>query len=169
MKYLKAGILVKVWFTMLTVTLALAISSCDQNNQSIFHPDTDGKSLFVQGAALFPVPVHREYLLTAPFAKTEEHLSVFLAFPDGTTQKIPLEETEIMLEQYMVANDTPHTFKSIGQKEVAISYETLNASYTVMVRNGIGNGDDDDGNGDDGNSTESPSGDTSLEIEIKWE
>lgn len=111
--------------------------------------DTGGSA----AQSLIPVPVHREYTESSTFAKTEDHLSVFAVYRGGATRKVPLDETEVTLENTVLNGDTPHAFLGPGEKEVVVSYGNLSARYVIVVGNGSG----------------SPStGGTSVGIEITW-
>jgi hypothetical protein len=115
-------------------------------------------ALISQIVSLIPVPVHREYHEASTFAKTEDHLSVFAVYTNGSTQKLSLDNIEIMLEQTLITSDEPHTFKSPGEKELTLSYGPLNTQYTIIVRS----------SGEDPGGPKPPQGDTSLIIDIQW-
>ncbi|MDR3115943.1 MAG: hypothetical protein LBU25_10540, partial [Treponema sp.] len=111
-----------------------------------------------QAVSLIPVPFQWEYAEDATFTKSEEHLSVFAVYRNGSTQKVSLDEIELMLEQTLI-DSSPHAFKSPGEKDVALSYGNLSAQYTIIVRSNTETAQG--GNG-------APVGDTSLTIDIQW-
>jgi hypothetical protein len=143
------------------VILILSLMGCAAaGNSTIFTIEESTETALISRAvSLIPVPVHREYHEASIFAKTEEHLSVFAVYRNGNTQKLSLDEIEIMLEQTLLSSDTPHVFKSPGEKEVALSYGTLSAQYTIIVRSST----------EHPGSPSSPSpGDTTIAIDIQW-
>jgi hypothetical protein len=124
--------------TFVSIVLALSLMGCaEAGSVGIFvSDDIQGKAV-TAAQSLFPVPVRREYSLeSSAFAKTEEHLSVFVVYSSGITQKIPLNEVEIMLEKTTLADNTPYSFKSAGEKQVVVHYENLTAKYIIIVRSG---------------------------------
>jgi hypothetical protein len=140
------------------IVLALFLMGCGEaGNAGIFVSDAiQGKDALAQ--SLIPVPVHWEYDESSTFAKTEDHLSVFVVYRTGITSKLSLDETEIMLEDTTLVEDTPYSFTSPGEKEVVVSYGTLSARYAIIVRSGVPNG-----------LGPTPSGGTSVDIDIQWE
>jgi hypothetical protein len=150
---------------MLPIILALTFTNCrDAGTPTIFNTDEMEKALISQ--SLFPVPVYREYALDSSFARTEEHLSVFVVYDSGDTQKIALNKTEISLKDAdatlvaTLVTDAPHYFETPGEKEIIVRYGSLSARYTVIVR-------DDTGSSGTGGSTPDTD-ETGLAIDIKW-
>lgn len=144
-----------------SLILALSLMGCDSPANSVFVIDAEQeKETASQAASLFPVPVRREYLESAAFAKTEEHLSVFAVYSNGNAWKIPLDQTEVMIEQTLLDGDAPYHFASAGEKEVAVRYGSLSARYAIIVRSSTEN--------PGGTNPAPPSGGTSVDIEIKW-
>ncbi|MDR2070943.1 MAG: hypothetical protein LBP81_05970 [Treponema sp.] len=145
------------------IILALSLMGCGEaGSVGIFVSDDED----IQGKAasaaesLFLVPVHREYHESSAFAKTEDHLSVFVVYSSGVTRKVPLDEIEIILEKTILADDTPYSFKSAGEKQVVVNYGNLTAQYAIIVRSSTET--------PDGLSPSTPSGGTSVGIDIKW-
>jgi hypothetical protein len=148
---------------LFSILLALFFIGCGNvDNTTIFdiheNPERPWSSQIV---SLFPVPVHREYHESATFAKTEDHLSVFAVYNNGNTQKLSLGETQLTLEETLLADGVPYFFKSPGEKVVALSYGTLNAQYTIIVRSSTEN--------PGGTNPNTPQGGTTIDIEIKWD
>jgi hypothetical protein len=140
----------------LSIALVLSLIGCDyEANPTIFV--NNEKASVTQTTSLFLVPVRREYLITDPFAKTEEHLSAFLVYINGNTRKVSLSETEITLEENRLVGEIPYYFESAGEKVVAATYGDLSAQYTIIVRSSA----DDPG-------LITPQGGTSIGIEIIW-
>ncbi|MHB9293946.1 hypothetical protein Holit_03065 [Hollandina sp. SP2] len=128
---------------------------------TIFVPEggIEGKALKSQGLSLILVPVHREYPESSSFAKTEDHLGVFVVDSQGSTQKVPLNETQVTLEDTVLVDEEPYVFTSPGEKTVSVSYGDLHAQYTIIVRSGTASADD---------TSSTPSGGTSIAIDIIW-
>jgi hypothetical protein len=85
---------------------------------------------------------------------------VFVVYNSGVTRKISLDEVEIILEKTILADDTPYSFKSAGEKEVIVNYGTLTAKYIIIVRSSTETPDSP-------GSTPSTGG-TSVGIGVKW-
>jgi hypothetical protein len=141
----------------LGIVLALSLTGCgDADTGGIFVTDAiQGKAALAR--SLIPVPVHREYHIDSPFAKTEDHLSVFVVYGTGSTRQVSLDETGIMLENTLLADDTPYSFKSPGEKQVVVSYGALSAQYAIIVRS------------DTADESGSTPGGTTVDIDIRWE
>ncbi|MDR1986094.1 MAG: bacterial Ig-like domain-containing protein [Treponema sp.] len=138
--------------------LVLSFMGC---GPTIFVPDgeLEGKALTSQGFSLILFPVHREYPEFSSFAKTEDHLTVFLVNKQGSTQKVPLAATKVTVEDTVLVDEEPYFFETPGEKTVTVSYKDLSAQYTIIVRSGTA------GSGDPGSA---PSGGTSIAIDIIW-
>jgi hypothetical protein len=138
--------------------LVLSFMGC---GPTIFVPEggIEGKALKSQGLSLILVPVHREYQESSSFAKTGDHLTVFLVDSQGSTQKVPLDETQVMLEDTVLVDEEPYVFTSPGEKTVTVSYKDLSAQYTIIVRSGTTSPED---------PGSAPSGGTSIAIDIIW-
>jgi hypothetical protein len=104
------------------------------------------------------VPVHREYLYGAEFAKTEEHFSVYLVYPGGITQKLSLDMVKAALEGEPITAE-PYFLDVLGEHEVTVTYEDLSASYFIIVRNSV--------NTPEGLTPGVNTG-TSIDIDLKW-
>jgi hypothetical protein len=140
----------------LNIMLVLSLMGC---NPTIFvADDTQMRARTSQGISLIAVPVHREYLLGAAFAKTEEHLSAFVVYPGGSTQKLSLDDVNLSLGNTPITGE-PYTLSVSGEQEVTIRYGDLQVSYFIIVRSGAGT---------PGVSPD-PSGGTSIDLEIHWE
>jgi hypothetical protein len=150
---------------MFPIILALTFTNCrDAGTPTIFNTDEMEKALISQ--SLFPVPAYREYKVNSSFARTEKHLSVFVVYDSGDTQKIALNKTEIWLEDAdatrvaTLVNDDPYPFRTPGPIAIIVNYGSLSARYTVIVR-------DDTGSSGTGGSTPEPD-ETAVSIDIKW-
>jgi hypothetical protein len=136
---------------MFPIILALTFTNCrDAGTPTIFNTDEMEKALISQ--SLFLVPVYREYTLGYFFARTEAHLSVFVVYDSGDTQKIALNKTEIKLEDATLVTDAPYRLENPGSIDITVRYGSLSAQYTVIVRDETRSGPDPGNTGGDSDS-----------------
>jgi hypothetical protein len=114
------------------------LGGCDTDTLAVDKGNLD--HYLDQVVSLQVFPVRREYALEGDaIAKTEDHLSVFAVYSNGSTRAAPLRDTKVTLEEeepVILTEDEPHPFTSSGEKVVTVTYGAGNARYTIIVRSG---------------------------------
>jgi hypothetical protein len=149
----------RIAFSIIATVLVL-LGGCNAESAT-FAFDRGALDLILdQVVSLEIFPVRRgEYLVGDKIAKTEGHLRVFAVYYNGNAREIPLDDTEVTLQEeeedsFFLTKD-PYLFETAGEKTLTVYYEDQKAQYTFIVYVSISS-DDSSGDG------------TTIEIKPLW-
>jgi hypothetical protein len=135
------------YFIVLIPALLGALSSCG----GIVLLDDRGVK-----KSIWASPARVEYEVNELFVRQRD-LTVYQKHENGAVEQIPVDQVDIMVDEdplapagllVAVKKDENYLFQNEGRKEIRVSYQDLDARYSVQIRDPYGLG----GNGGPGSS-----------------